>query len=94
MVSCCFFVMCIRRRLITFQPQSGAKLLRRFENQLANPHSGAAFRGSLVDERMFAIDINEWELANLLEEKRAERLAKIHSTPECAGVATESPSTL
>jgi hypothetical protein len=71
-----------------------SELLRRFENQLANPHSNAAFRGSLVDERMFAIDINEWELANLLEEKRAERLAKIHSTPECAGVATESPSTL
>jgi hypothetical protein len=35
-----------------------------------------------VDENMFAIDVNEWQLANLLEEKRQERLAQIGVTPE------------
>src|ERR1700738_1564474 len=34
------------------------KLLRRFETQIASPHPDASFRGSLVDENMFAIDIN------------------------------------
>jgi hypothetical protein len=57
-------------------------LLRRFEDQIAQPPSNARFRGSLVDENMFAIDVNEWQLANLLEEKRQERLAQIGVTPE------------
>ena len=60
------------------------RLLRRFESQIARPHPHAKFRGSLVDENMFAIDINEWDLANLLEEKRQERLAKIGAIPECS----------
>jgi hypothetical protein len=59
-------------------------LLRRFEDQIAQPPSNARFRGSLVDENMFAIDVNEWQLANLLEEKRQERLAQIGVTPEWA----------
>src|ERR1700685_1571592 len=33
------------------------KLLRRFETQIARPNPDASFRGSLVDENMFAIDI-------------------------------------
>lgn len=37
------------------------RLLQRFENQISGPHSDAKFRGSLVDENMFAIDVNEWE---------------------------------
>jgi hypothetical protein len=60
------------------------RLLRRFETQIARPHTDARFRGSLVDENMFAIDINEWDLGNLLEEKRQERLAKIGAIPECS----------
>ena len=59
------------------------RLLRRFQNQISKPRSDAKFRGSLVDENMFAIDINEWELANLLEERRQERLAEIAAIPEC-----------
>src|SRR5271156_2729647 len=31
------------------------RLLRRFETQIARPHTDARFRGSLVDENMFAI---------------------------------------
>jgi hypothetical protein len=60
------------------------RLLRRFENQIARPHPDAKFRGSLVDDNMFAIDINEWGLANLLAEKREQRLAQIGAIPGCA----------
>lgn len=38
----------------------------------------AKFRGSLVDDNMFAIDVNEWELPDLLAERRAERLAQLN----------------
>ena len=69
------------------------KLLRRFENQITRPHPDAKFRGSLVDENMFAIDLNEWDMANLLEEKRQQRLAKINKTAECAE-NEDSPNTM
>jgi hypothetical protein len=59
------------------------RLLRRFEEQIAQPPSNAAFRGSLVDENMFAIDVNEWQLENLVEEKRKQRLAQIGAIPKC-----------
>jgi hypothetical protein len=59
------------------------RLLRCFEDQIAQPPSNAAFRGSLVDENMFAIDVNEWQLENLVEEKRKQRLAQIGAIPEC-----------
>ena len=52
-------------------------LLRRFENELRNPDPQARFRGSLVDDNMFAIDVNEWELPNLLQERRVQRLGGI-----------------
>lgn len=63
------------------------ELLQRLEKEIASPKQGARFRGSLVDELMFAIDINEWELGDLLEEKRQKRLAEISALPECRGVA-------
>jgi predicted nucleotidyltransferase len=59
------------------------QLLRRLETQISKPQPQARFRGSLVDENMFAIDLNEWELANLLEETREKRLAEIRGTQEC-----------
>ena len=62
------------------------ELLGRFERELANPDRKAKFRGSLVDERMFAIDVNEWELDNLLEETRARRLAEIETIQSCSAV--------
>jgi predicted nucleotidyltransferase len=52
-------------------------LLQRFRNNLTAPNTEANFRGSLLDERMFAIDVNEWGLDNLLEESRARREPKI-----------------
>lgn len=54
-------------------------LLGRFERSIEERDPQALFRGSLVDDHAFAIDVNEWELPNLLEEKRKERL------PEGAG---------
>ena len=54
-------------------------LLSRFKNQLAHPDPRARFRGSLIDENMFSIDLNEWGLDNILEEYRALRQPKIVS---------------
>jgi len=57
------------------------ELLQRLQSEIANPDPHASFRGSLVDDNMFAIDVNEWRLANLLEEKRRSRL---HQLERCA----------
>ena len=54
------------------------ELLRRFEQEIRNQDPAAKFRGSLVDDNMFAIDVNEWELPDLLGERRVERLAQLH----------------
>ncbi len=56
------------------------ELLRRFENELRHPDPNAKFRGSLVDDNMFAIDVNEWELPNLLQERRVQRLGGISAS--------------
>ena len=45
-------------------------LVTRFQREITSPHVMAKFRGSLVDDNMFAIDVNEWGLHNLLEETR------------------------
>lgn len=50
------------------------ELLRRLQQAISKPERGAKFRGSLVDENMFAVDLNEWGFANLLEENRRRRL--------------------
>jgi hypothetical protein len=49
-------------------------LIRRFDHAVVNPNPAARFRGSLIDDKMFAIDVNEWGLANLMEEYRHRRL--------------------
>jgi hypothetical protein len=48
-------------------------LLARFSRELANPDRQSGFRGSLIDEKMFAIDVNEWGLHDLANEYRARR---------------------
>jgi Nucleotidyl transferase of unknown function (DUF2204) len=55
-------------------------LLARLRSQLDSPAPQAAFRGSLIDEKMFAIDVQEWGLENLLEEQRGRRQPKIERT--------------
>ena len=48
-------------------------LLTDLQAQLNSSSPTPAFRGSLIDERMFAIDVHEWGLENLLQEQRARR---------------------
>ena len=54
-------------------------LLGRFQKLISQPDPNARFRGSLVDENMFAIDLREWGLENVLEGYRKQRLAKIEA---------------
>jgi hypothetical protein len=54
-----------------------SELLQKLQREIASPDPHASFRGSLVDDNMFAIDLNEWGLANLLQEKRKSRLQEI-----------------
>jgi hypothetical protein len=56
-------------------------LLRRFRQELLNPNPNAEFRGSLIDENMFAIDINEWGMENVIEQYREEHPEKIKHLP-------------
>jgi hypothetical protein len=49
-------------------------LLRRFEQAISRPDPSARFRGSLIDDKMFAIDLNEWGFDNVMQEFRERRL--------------------
>lgn len=44
-------------------------LLAHFSREVRFPDPNASFRGSLIDDKMFAIDLQEWGLDNLLEER-------------------------
>src|ERR1700733_2332423 len=69
------------------------QLLGQLESEIARPDSQAKFRGSLVEDNMFAIDLNEWRLANLLQEKRRSRLQqweRCSNTRKPAGSARRS----
>lgn len=58
-----------------YVPQSVWRdLLARFSEEVCASHPEAKFRGSLVDDCMFAIDVDEWGFENLLEQHRARRL--------------------
>jgi hypothetical protein len=46
-------------------------LIGRLTAAIANPNTNDDFRGSLIDEFMFAIDVKEWGLKNGLAEYRA-----------------------
>jgi len=52
------------------------ELLARLRRDLDAP-SPKPFRGSLIDEKMFAIDVKEWGMENLLEEQRRRRERKM-----------------
>ncbi len=52
-------------------------LLTRFRRELLEPDPQASFRGSLIDENMFAIDVKEWGMDNVIEQYRAEHPEKI-----------------
>jgi hypothetical protein len=48
-------------------------LLSRLRNELDHPNPNAVFRGSLIDDKMFAIDTTEWGMVNLNEQMRNAR---------------------
>jgi len=52
-------------------------LLGRLQREIAAPNPKAMFRGSLIDENMFAIDVKEWGLDDILKTYRARRQGKI-----------------
>ncbi|MGB7554619.1 MAG: nucleotidyltransferase [Candidatus Korobacteraceae bacterium] len=66
-------------------------LFARLRSQLDSPLAKPAFRGSLIDEKMFAIDVQEWGLEDLLEAERKQREPKIGepSTANAADVSTK-----
>ena len=59
-------------------------LLSRYMRLVQHPDPNAPFRGSLVDENIFSIDIKDWKLENLQSEYRARHLQK------AAGKATST----
>ena len=62
---------------IDFVPRAlWSDLLRRVGEQDRAPCKNAKFRGSLVDDAMFAIDVEEWGLENVLSDYQ-ERTTKI-----------------
>jgi hypothetical protein len=68
------------------------ELLGRFRREIANPSPRARFRGSLIDEKMFAIDVNEWGLYDLVAEYRARREPKIPEDIGCTSEAIPKPA--
>ncbi len=58
-------------------------LLTRFRNAVAHSDRETRFRGSLIDENMFAIDVHEWGMADILGEERARRTHKIPQNGSC-----------
>lgn len=44
------------------------KLLQDFAEEIRSPNSRTAFRGSLIDHRMFTIDVEEWGMRDMLKE--------------------------
>jgi predicted nucleotidyltransferase len=60
------------------------ELLQRFKVELAHPNKDAGFRGSLIDDKMFAIDVVEWGKRDILDELRAKADAIRPQTDEAA----------
>ena len=52
-------------------------LIGRFQEEVEHPDRKAEFRGSLIDPLMFAIDVDEWGMANLHERYREAREPKL-----------------
>ena len=57
-------------------------LLGRYLKLVLEPDGQGRFRGSLIDDNMFAIDVKEWGLDDVLEEYRSRRLSAIAMIPD------------
>src|SRR5689334_11459633 len=60
------------------------ELLQRFKVELEHPNKSVDFRGSLIDDKMFAIDVTEWGKRNVLEEYRGKAETLQRRTEEAA----------
>ncbi len=49
-------------------PSVWRELIERFQKSVATPQTGQPFRGTLIDPKMFAIDVNEWGEHDLYRE--------------------------
>jgi hypothetical protein len=63
-------------------------LIGRLTEAVSHPNPQQEFRGSLIDDCMFAIDVREWGLENILARYRAARTPTIvmPTAASCAGV--------
>jgi len=57
-------------------------MLERTKQAVENPDPKATFRGSLLDDRMFAIDVQEWGMNDLLGESRKRREGELDKKTE------------
>jgi hypothetical protein len=57
-------------------------MIERTRQAIENPDPKAEFRGSLLDERMFAIDVQEWGMKDLLGQSRKHRETEIETPPD------------
>jgi hypothetical protein len=60
------------------------ELIDRFKEGIGNRDPQADFRGSLIDENMFLIDVAEWGLPNLIDDLREAREPKICEDGRCS----------
>jgi len=57
-------------------------LLGRYLQLVLQPDGKGRFRGSLIDDNMFAIDVKDWGLDDVLEEYRSRRLSRTGIIPD------------
>lgn len=60
-------------------------LLHRLRHSFNHPSLPARFRGSLIDPKMFAIDVEDWGMDDLCEEYRAQRKSIVAYGLDAAG---------
>ena len=65
-------------------------LLSRYMHAVQHPDLNAPFRGSLVDENIFSIDVKDWGLEDLQSEYRARQLQKTPGSSPSVGVIRRS----
>ena len=68
-------------------------LLGRYMHEVQHPDPNARFRGSLVDDNMFSIDIKDWGLDDIESEYRTRALQKRPATVREASVVNRSTGT-
>jgi hypothetical protein len=65
-------------------------LLSRYMHLVQHPDPNAPFRGSLVDENIFSIDVKDWGLEDLQSEHRSRQLQKSPGSAPSLGVIRKS----